>query len=93
MSNYILGFLSGFFFYLIVVSVRTLRSGNWDTSNWTNVLRAIAFLPVHPKVYPHLVDERVPPNTDGSLNKKRNVFWYLPHDEFKEVVETSDGER
>lgn len=73
-----LGFGIGLFSFIGFVAWRALRSGHWDSSNLMNVLRLIAFVATHPEVFPYLIDART-----GEY-----PFWYLPHDEFKDVVKT-----
>jgi len=76
--SFILGFILGVFFFIAFVTYRALRSGHWDNSNIFNVLRLIGFVAVHPEDFPYMVDIRT----------GKKPFWYLPHDEFKEVVKT-----
>jgi len=80
--NFLFGLFVGLFIFIGYVAYRALRSGHWDNSNLLNVLRAISFLATHPEVFPYLIDPR------ETEPKKHRPFWYLPHDEFKEVVET-----
>jgi len=95
MVAFTLGFFLGLFVFIGYVAFRALRSASWDSSNLLNVLRALSFFATHPETFPYLIDYRKlnalgPEWTyQGSNRKKVFVFWYLPHDEFKEVVETS----
>jgi hypothetical protein len=82
MITFLLGFTIGLFSFIGYVAFRALRYGSWDSSNLFNVLRAIAFFATHPEVFPYLMDTR------QDDPRKAYPFWYLPHDEFKEVVET-----
>jgi hypothetical protein len=81
--SFILGFILGFFTFIAYLSFRALRSSSWDSSNLFNVLRVIAFLATHPRVFPYLRDTTVP---DSGSFKNKYPFWYLPYDEFKKVV-------
>lgn len=85
LMGFLLGLVLGLLVFVVYFVMRALRSGGWDASNILNALRALSFLAAHPGVFPHLVDERV--GIDGDP-KRRRPFWYLPHDEFKGVVET-----
>jgi hypothetical protein len=86
MSNFLLGTVFGVFLFIGFVAFRALRSGHWDNTNLTNVLRAISFFATHPDVFPYLIDPRYP-----KTSKQHTPFWYLPHDEFKGVVMTADS--
>ena len=94
-GDFCTGFFTGFFFFIGFVTFRALRSGHWDTSNIMNVLRLIAFVAVHPEVFPYLIDFRelniLGPDWKyaGSNWKKVFRFWYLKRDEFKDIVGTA----
>jgi hypothetical protein len=90
---FLIGLGIGLFLFIGYLSYRALRSGHWDTSNLLNVLRLISFVATHPEVFPYLVDSRLlsqPPFEVERRGKNTKMwpFWYLPHDEFKEVVKT-----
>lgn len=93
----LLGFIIGLFFYLGYFGWRALRSGHWDASNFFNVLRVPAFDAAHADVLPYLIDPRVEINYETEKDKrsktyrKRHPYWFLPLDEFKEVVENTEG--
>jgi hypothetical protein len=97
MSSFLLGTSFGVFLFIGFVAFRALRSGHWDNTNLTNVLRAISFFATHPDVFPYLIDYRqlelLGPSWSyqGSNRKMIFRFWYLPHDEFKGVVMTADS--
>ena len=96
-----MGFLAGFLLGLVTfigyVAWRALRSGHWDSSNLLNVLRALSFFATHPEVFPYLVHsqhcavkvqwDHVDFVDPENYNRFR-PFWYLPLDEFKDVVST-----
>lgn len=89
--TFILGFIFGLFTFIGYLAFRALRSGHWDDSNLLNVLRLISFVATHPEVFPYLVDSRkLSDDAAQWLTGDRELwpFWYLPHDEFKEVVTT-----
>lgn len=84
-GDFLFGYGSGFVSFILLVTFRALRSGHWDTSNIFNVLRVIAFIAVHPEVFPYLRNTNVP---DDAPFKEKYPFWYLKYDEFKEIVNT-----
>ena len=89
MTEFLLGWLIGLVTFIGFVAFRALRSGHWDASNLLNVLRALSFYATHPEVFPYLVDRRMVVITYAEPDEKKwRPFWYLPHDEFKEVVKT-----
>jgi len=85
MSSFFVGYGLGFFSFIALVAFRALRSGHWDASNLMNVLRVIAFIATHPEVFPYLMNTSLPKDAPF---KERYPFWYLPFDEFKEIVNT-----
>lgn len=86
MTAFILGFIIGLFAFLIYFSIRAMRSGHWDSSNLLNPVRALSFMAAHADIIPYLRNTREP---DSAPFKKKYPFWYAPHDEFKEVVNTA----
>lgn len=91
MTSFLLGLFVGLFLFIGYVAYRALRSGHWDSSNLLNVLRAISYFATHPDVFPYLIDSRLIrfDNFMGKTLKELRPFWYLPHDEFKDIVETA----
>ncbi len=83
--DFIYGFFTGLFAFLIYFTIRAMKSGHFDKSNLLNPVRAISFMAAHADVIPYLRNTREP---DDAPFKKKYPFWYARYDEFKEIVTT-----
>lgn len=96
MSSFILGFLLGFWLFMIYFIWRMLRSDDWDDSNITNAVRLLSHVALHPEDFGKMyyipsaaMDVLIRFNHHRDLKRP---FHYISKDELSEVVDSRPQE-
>ncbi len=77
--SFTLGLLS----FIIFFSIRCIRSGEFDFSNWGNPLRVLTFIATHADIIPYLRNIQV---KESASFKKKFPFWFTKYDEHKDIL-------